>query len=204
MTAAIWRGEAPLLLASTSSIRRTLLEGAGIAVEARAPGVDERQVERGLQPGLQPVELANTLARAKCEAVAGQHPERVVVGADQVLECQGEVFSKPASRAAAADHLRRLSGRTHRLHSAVALAAGGEVQVFAAEAVLTMRNLEEGAIQTYLAAAGEAATRSVGAYEIERLGIHLFSRVEGEHSTILGLPMIPLLAALRRRGLLAL
>ncbi|AWB21604.1 septum formation protein Maf [Methylobacterium currus] len=199
----LWRGSAPLLLASTSPTRRALLASAGLAVDIQAPGVDERAVEAEAA-GLSPEALAGRLAAAKAGAVAAQRPDRVVIGADQVLDLDGTVFHKPADRAGAAVHLARLQGRTHALHSAVALAVGGAVvERFVATARLTMRPLDEAGIAAYLDAAGPAVTGSVGAYQLEGVGIHLFDRIEGDHSTILGLPLLPLLARLRGRGLLA-
>ncbi|MFE1597697.1 Maf family protein [Methylobacterium sp. ID0610] len=202
MTASPWRGPAPLLLASASATRRALLEAAGLPVETRAAGIDERALEAGHRGA--PADLALALAAAKCEAVARTAPGRVVVGADQVLDLDGTVFHKPADAAAAHAHLTRLQGRTHALHSAVAVAVGGHVvERFVETARLRMRPLDGAAIGAYLAAAGPAVTTSVGAYQLEGLGIHLFARIEGDHSTILGLPLLPLLAILRARDLLS-
>ncbi|MGF3024203.1 Maf family protein [Methylobacterium aquaticum] len=199
----LWRGPAPLLLASTSPTRRALLASAGLTVETRAPGVDERAVEAEAA-GLSPARLAERLAAAKAAAVASVAPDRVVIGADQVLDLDGTLFHKPADRAGAAAHLARLQGRLHALHSAVAVAVDGAVaDIFVVTARLTMRSLDEAAITAYLDAAGPAVTGSVGAYQLEGVGIHLFDRIEGDHSTILGLPLLPLLARLRGRGLLA-
>ncbi|MDO9426943.1 MAG: Maf family nucleotide pyrophosphatase [Methylobacterium sp.] len=199
----LWRGAAPLLLASTSPTRRALLTSAGLTVETQAPGVDERAVEAACA-GLGPVDLALRLARAKAEAVAARAPDRIVVGADQVLECDGVVFHKPADAAAARTQLARLAGRTHRLHAAVALCGGGHPpESFVETAHLTVRPLGAAAIAAYVGRAGPAATASVGAYQLEGLGIHLFTRIDGDHTTILGLPLLPLLARLRARQLLA-
>jgi septum formation protein len=201
----LWRGDAPLLLASTSPVRRALLESAGIPVETIAPGVDERAIEASLGAGVAPVDLAARLARDKAEAVARTNPDHVVIGADQVLDLDGKCLGKPGTPDGARAQIARLSGRDHVLHSAVAIATGGQVRTVTVElARLTMRALSEAAIGRYVDAAGEAATRSAGAYEIEGLGIHLFARIEGEHSTILGLPLLPTLAALRGLNLLAL
>ncbi|ACL56275.1 Maf family protein [Methylobacterium nodulans] len=202
MTGSPWRGRAPLLLASASATRRALIESAGLPVETRAAGIDERALEaEGTR--LAPADLAQALAVAKCASVARAAPERVVVGADQVLDLDGSVLHKPADPAAAHAHLAWLQGRTHALHSAVAVAVGGSVvDRFVATARLTMRPLDEAGITAYLAAAGPAVATSVGAYQLEGLGIHLFADVEGDHSTILGLPLLPLLACLRARGLL--
>ena len=203
--ASLWRGTAPLLLASTSRVRRTLLEGAGVPVETVSPGVDERAIEAALGPEITAGELASHLARQKVEAVARSAPDRVVIGADQVLDLDGECLGKPGTPDGARVQIARLSGRDHVLHSAVAVATGGRVHTVSVEtAQLTMRVLSEAAIGRYVDTVGEAATRSAGAYEIEGLGIHLFTSVEGEHSTILGLPLLPTLAALRGLNLLAL
>lgn len=198
----LWLAPAPLLLASASATRRDLLAGAGLPVETAPARIDERALEA--EGGeIVPVELARRLARAKAEEVAARHPGRVVIGADQVLECEGRIFHKPADLAAAHAHLARLQGRTHQLHSAVAILRDDRAEDFVETARLTMRPLDAEAIDAYLRLAGVAVTTSVGAYQLEGLGIHLFERVEGDHSTILGLPLTPLLARLRGMGLLA-
>ena len=197
-----WLGSAPLLLASTSATRRLLLESAGLPVETEAPGVDERAVEAGA--AAMPRDLARRLAAEKALAVSRRRPGRVVVGADQVLELDGEVLHKPADRAAARRQIARLAGRTHALHTAFAVARDGTVAREGLDSAhLTVRPLDGAAVERYLALAGDAVTRSVGGYQLEGAGIHLFERVEGDHSTILGLPLLPLLAALRGMGLLA-
>nr|WP_246728293.1 Maf family protein [Microvirga terricola] len=199
----LWIGGAPLLLASTSRTRRALLESAGIPIETQSPGIDERAVEAAAMD-LPPLDLARRLASEKSLAVSRAHPERIVLGADQVLDCGDKVFHKPVDRAAARRQLQALSGRTHRLHSAGALAKGGEIVAgFAVIAHLTMRALDDDAINLYLDLAGPEVLNSVGVYHYEGLGVHLFERVEGDHSTILGLPLLPLVAALRRLGYLA-
>lgn len=203
--ASLWRGPAPLLLASTSRIRLALLISAGLPVDAEAPGVDERAAQAGLGPGVTPAEVALHLAVEKALAVSRRHPDRVVVGADQVLDLDGRAISKAESSEAAVRLIGRLAGRTHALRSGLAVAREGAVlEAVVADASLAMRALDEAAVRLYVDRAGGAATRSAGGYEIEGIGIHLFERVEGEHSTILGLPLIPLLAALRRHGLLTL
>ena len=202
MTAASpWCPTEPLILASGSRTRRDLLAGAGLPIKAVPAAIDERAVEAEAG-ALPPASLALHLARAKARAVAARHPGRVVLGADQVLECDGAVLHKPADRAAAAGHLARLQDRTHALHSAVALVHGTGEDGFVETARLTMRPLDDAAIDAYLELAGPAVTTSVGAYQLEALGIHLFARIEGDHSTILGLPLLPLLARLRAMGLL--
>jgi septum formation protein len=202
----LWTGSRPLLLASTSTTRRTILESAGLPVETQAPGVDERVVEEAARnENLDPSSLARRLATEKALAVSRRHPDRLVLGADQVLACEGEVFHKPENREAARAQLQNLSGRTHALHSAGALAQGGHiVEGFDASAHLAMRPLRGEDIDIYLSLAGPQVLHSVGVYQIEGLGIHLFREVEGDHSTVLGLPLLPLLSALRRLGQLAL
>ncbi len=196
-----WLGPAPLLLASTSATRRLLLESAGIPVETEAPGIDERALEAACA-GLAPDDLARRLAEAKTLAVAARHPDRIVVGADQVLALGEAVLHKPADAAAARDQIARLAGRSHHLHAAFAVAHGAALQLSAVEtARLAVRPLDEAQIAAYVACAGEARVcASVGGYQLEGLGIHLFEAVMGEHSTILGLPLLPLLAHLRADG----
>jgi septum formation protein len=197
----LWRGSAPLLLASTSVTRRLLLESVDLSIETQSPDIDERALETA---GREPRAIARRLAAEKALAVSRVRPERLVLGADQTLACEGRLFHKPPDRAAAHDQITALSGRTHILHSAFALAQNGVVVHEGVEdARMTMRRLSSSAIEAYLDHAGDRALRSVGAYQVESIGVHLFERIEGDQSTILGLPLIPLLAALRTRGLLA-
>lgn len=198
----LWRGTQPLVLASSSRTRRILLEEAGLPVEAIRPDLDERAIEAD-SPGLAPAALAERLALGKARAVGESRADRVVVGADQVLECEGRVLHKPADAAQARAQLAGLQGRRHALHSAVAIVAGERRQAFHESAYLTMRRLDDAAIGTYVALAGRSVTESVGGYQLERLGIHLFERIEGDHSTILGLPMLALILHLRALNLLA-
>lgn len=180
-----------------------LIEGAGLPVETEAPHIDERAVEQSAVDR-RPHEIARRLSREKALAVSRRHPDRIVLGADQTLACEGLLFHKPADRSAALKQLGELSDRTHLLNSAFALAMHGEiVREHVAIARLTMRALNRDAITRYLNLAGDAALQSVGAYQVEGLGIHLFEHIEGEHSTVLGLPLLPLLAALREVNLLA-
>ena len=198
----IWCGKQPLILASQSRARQTLLGNAGIPFEAVPAGIDERAVQRN--SGLSaPNEIAVLLAREKALFVSSKNPGRYVVGADQTLALGERLFSKPSGRAQAAEQLRALAGSSHELHSAVAVARDGQI-MFAdvSLARMTMRPLSESEIVGYLDAAGEAVTTSVGAYQLEGLGVHLFERIEGDHFTILGLPLLPLLAFLRREQLL--
>ena len=198
----VWRGALPPILASQSAVRRALLVNAGIAVEAIPADIDERVVQR--DSGLtHPADIAALLAGEKARAVSRHHPGRIVIGADQTLALGDELFSKPKDRAAAAAQIARLAGRTHALHSAVSVMMDG-VSQFAHVGVarMTMRALTDAQIAAYLDAAGAAVTASVGAYQLERTGVHLFERIEGDHFTILGLPLLPLLGFLRGRGLL--
>ena len=199
----IWRDTKPLILASQSLARQVLLANAGIAFEAIPAKIDERAVE--LASGLSsPREIAAVLAREKAVSVSLRYPGQFVVGADQTLTLGERLFSKPAGRAQAASQLQALAGRTHELHSAVAVVRDGEtIFADAASARMTMRPLDDAAISAYLDATGETVTASVGAYQFEGLGIHLFERIEGDHFTILGLPLLPLLKFLRSERLLA-
>jgi septum formation protein len=198
----LWSGAFRLVLASASPTRRRLLQAAGLPFEIVAAGIDERAIEAGMRAAA-PAELALALARAK--ALDPEAPGALVVGADQVLSLDGCVFHKSATREEALDTLARLSGRTHILTSAFALARDGEILAAKSEsAQMTMRPFDLAALELYLDAAGPATLGSVGVYQWEGLGMHLFERVVGDHSTILGLPMLELLAALRRAGALAL
>ncbi len=198
----LWRGNGPLILASRSRARQMLLANAGIHFEAVPADIDERAVQ--LASGLSaPGEIAALLAREKALFVSTRQPGKYVVGADQTLALENRLFSKPSGRAAAAEQLRDLAGRSHQLHSAVALARDGKILFEAVDiARMTMRQLGGAEIQTYLDEAGEAVTSSVGAYQLEGLGVHLFERIDGDHFTILGLPLLPLLAFLRSARLL--
>jgi septum formation protein len=198
----LWRGKSPLILASQSRARQALLTNAGISFEAVTAEIDERAVQQA--SGLSaPGEIASLLAREKALSVSARQPGKFVIGADQTLALGERLFSKPAGRAQAAEQLRTLAGRSHELHSAVAVARDGKI-LFEAVAIagMTMRRLGEAEIDVYLDEAGDAVTSSVGAYQLEGLGVHLFERIEGDHFTILGLPLLPLLAFLRSERLL--
>ena len=197
----LWRAE-PLVLASKSSVRRALLEAAGIPVEIAPVRIDERAVEASKAAIASAKDVALLLAREKALEVAGRKSKSIVLGADQTL-AQGERrFSKPANALAAREQLRALAGKTHELHTAVALARGGDIAFeTVATARLTMRPLSEDFLDAYLAAAGDRVSSSVGAYQLEGPGVHLFERIEGDHFTILGLPLLPLLAHFRSAGL---
>ncbi|MGL4242618.1 MAG: Maf family protein [Beijerinckiaceae bacterium] len=201
----LWLAHQPLVLASGSRTRLALLEAAGIPCEVIRPDIDERAVsapqeKRGVAPDL----IARSLAHAKALAVSKLHPGRFVLGADQTLAFAGRLLHKPEGREGAARQLTELSGRAHELHSAVIIARSGKTVVaLTATARLTMGKLSPGMIERYLDAAGSSVTESVGGYQLERTGIHLFRKIAGDHTTILGLPMLETLTALRRLGLVA-
>jgi septum formation protein len=199
----LWRGKYPVILASQSRARQALLANAGIGFEAVAAEIDERALQQA--SGLSaPGDIAALLAREKALAVSMRQPGKFVIGADQTLALGKRLFSKPGGRSQAAEQLRALAGRSHELHSAVAVARDGKILFESADiARMTMRRLNEAEIEAYLNEAGEAVTASVGAYQLEGLGIHLFERIDGDHFTILGIPMLPLLAFLRSERLLA-
>jgi septum formation protein len=190
---ALWLADTPLVLASQSASRRAILESAGIPLDVEPAAIDERAVEARADRA-DPGDIAALLARAKALAVSAQKPGRLVLGADQTL----------ADRAAARDQLKTLRGNTHELHSALALARDGAIVFEHREAArLTMRPFSDDFLERYLDAAGSAVTASVGAYQVEGAGIHLFEHIDGGHFTILGLPLLPLLGFLRRTGALS-
>lgn len=200
------RAAGDLILASGSASRRRLLESAGVAFRVIPADVDEAALKRELRTspatsGAGPV--AAHLARAKARVVSERHPAALVIGADQVLALGDDLFDKPRDLAEARAQLLRLRGRGHCLVSGLALAQGGAiVWEYSAVATLTMRTFSNAHLESYLSAAGDAVTRTVGAYELEGPGIQLFERVDGDYFTILGLPLLPLLAELRARGVL--
>lgn len=204
------QAEAPrLVLASSSATRRGLLERAGLRFEARAAAVDEAAIKAAAQAeGIPAADAAVMLAEAKAERVARREPEALVLGCDQLLVCPmddgtARWFDKPKGPEAARDQLRALRGRRHELVTAtVAWRGGARVWGDVTVPRLTMREFSDAFLDAYLAAEGEALSASVGAYRLEGLGMHLFSRVEGEHSAVLGLPLIPLLGFLRGHGVL--
>jgi len=196
----LWLGKVPLVLASRSRARQAMLEAAGIPVEIRLADVDERALER--QAGEhEPDRVAALLARAKADAVARALPDRLVLGADQTLAIGMARYSKPVDRIAARAQLRALAGRTHRLYSALAVVRASQL-LFAHVGVaeLTMRDVSEAYLDHYLELLGPAVTSSVGGYQLEGLGVQLFERIEGDHFTILGLPLMALLGYLRHAG----
>ena len=199
-TSPFWRESAPLILASKSAGRRQALLHSGVPFESIPADVDERAIESSLE-GADADAIALSLARAKALTISA--PARFVLGADQVASCEGKIFGKPANMQEAEALLQFLSGRRHRLHSAIALARDGAI-IFETVGIadLTMRKLTDEFIAAYLTAVGDHALSSAGAYQIEGLGAQLFSKVEGDHWTIMGLPLLALLEALRREGAL--
>lgn len=191
-----------LILASASPFRRRFLEDAGLSLRAVKPEVDERALEAPLEgTGTGPEDVALILAEAKAVDVSERHPESWVIGGDQTLSLDDRLFHKPPDMEAARRHLLALSGRTHNLNTAVVLARGGEaVWRHVAVARMTMRRLDPGFIGRHLARVGGKALESVGAYQVEGEGIQLFERIEGDYFTIVGLPLLPLLAKLREVG----
>lgn len=199
----LWQAEKPLVLASRSKARHALLAAAGIPIEVCAADVDERALE-ATAPSPSPGAVAAHLARSKASVVAARRPGRLTVGADQTLALGSDRFAKPATLAAARAQLRALRGRTHELHSAVAVLQDATVLFEHVDvARLTMRAFSDNVLDAYLDIVGENATESVGAYQIEGPGVQLFERVGGDYFTILGLPLLQLLDFLRRQGSLA-
>jgi septum formation protein len=195
---------ARFVLASASATRRQMLEQAGLRIEVDPARVDEDEVKRALKAEQVPVErAAEALAELKTLRISARHADALVIGADQMLESDGVWFDKPADRAGAAAQLRALRGRTHLLVSSAVVALGGARLWHATEkARLTMRNFSDAFLDTYLDEVGDAALHAVGGYQLEGRGVQLFSRVEGDFFTILGLPLLPLLDFLRARGAL--
>ena len=200
-----------IILASASRIRLSLLREAGLAVTAIPAAIDEDQVKRSARAkGSGPDDVALLLADLKARRIAepgvapqGVEADAIVVGADQLLVCDGQWFDKPADLAAAATHLRALRGRSHVLHTAVSVHRGGRtIWQHVARPQLTMRAFSDAMLDAYLAVEGEQLLSSVGAYRLEGPGIQLFDSVQGEHAAILGLPLLALLGFLRQHGIL--
>jgi septum formation protein len=199
----LWLPAEPLVLASKSAVRRAIIEAAGIPLEVAPADIDERGVEARAVAG-SAADAAVLLAREKARVGGAAFTGRFVVGADQTLALGRARFTKPVDRDSAREQLRSLAGRTHELHSAVALARDGRVVFSHVDtARLTMRALSERFLEAYLDAAGKSVNASVGGYQLEGLGSQLFEKVEGDYFTILGLPLFALLSFLRREGCLA-
>lgn len=197
--------ERPLIvLASGSETRAKLLRQAGLAVTVVPPGVDESEIKLALRAaGSAAADVAIDLAEAKAVSVSQRYSGALVIGADQMLDCDGTWFDKPVDRAAAADSLRRLRGRRHSLVSAVAVFLDGAHLWHKVDSVsMRMRSFSDDFLESYLDEAGDSVLGSVGAYQLEGLGAQLFDGVEGDYFTVLGLPLLPLLEFLRQRGAL--
>lgn len=193
---------APLVLASQSASRLAMLEAGGVRYEAVPAAIDERALEDQLS-SRDPASIATLLAEAKAAAVAAQMPERLVLGSDSLVTVDGRRFDKPSSREQAAEHLALFSGKILELHSAAALLRGGEVLWRHTDvARLHVRELSAGFIETYLDLEWPAVGACVGVFRIEGRGVQLFERIEGDYFTILGMPLMPVLAALREHGVL--
>jgi len=191
-----------LILASQSLSRRALLKGTGIDFETMPASVDETTIKESAQAeGVSAADTAILLADAKAARIAQRHPEAVIIGADQILVCDGAWFDKPADLAAAREHLHKLRNRPHELLTAVVVWRNGRrAWHHLATPRLTMRDFSEAFLDDYLAREGAFVTQSVGAYRLEGMGIQLMRDIRGEHTAILGLPLLPLLAYLRDAG----
>jgi septum formation protein len=200
-----WREAQPLALASGSVTRRQLLEAAGLPVEVIRAPVDEGAIAAALlETRTPPDEIAIALAHAKAEAAARKHPDRLLLAADQTLNHAGRLLMKPADRIHAKQQLMRLRDSDHQLHSAAVLRRGDTVLwAGIASATLQMRAFSTAFLDQYLDAMGATVTTTVGGYQLEGLGVHFFSAIDGDHATILGLPLVPILHALRDLGSLA-
>lgn len=191
-----------LVLASASPFRRALLENAGLVFTARAAEIDERALEKPLEEeGAAPEDVAVRLAEAKARDVARYFPEALVIGSDQTMSLGQRVYHKPKDMAEAGQHLLSLAGRTHRLNSAIVLVRGEQILWrHVSSAHMSVRMLTPEFVDRHLQRVGSKALSSVGAYQLEGEGIQLFEKIEGDYFTILGLPMLPLLAKLRELG----
>ncbi len=187
-----------VILASASGARAAILASASIRFRQLPSTLNEEEEHKQFSRGTAPGEVALSLARLKAENVQVREPGAVIIGADQVLSAGSDIFQKPQSRNEARDQLQKLRGNTHKLHSSAVLLYKGHAACFSDTASLTMRHFSDPFLDWYLETAGEGVLTSVGAYHIEGLGIHLFSKIEGDYFTILGLPVMPVLEELRR------
>lgn len=193
-----------VVLASASPARAALLRAAGVAMSVDVAAIDETEVKASLvTAGAAPDAIADKLAELKAQRVSRRHPGSLVIGADQVLDCEGVLFDKPADLAEARRQLLALRGRRHQLSSAVVLVRdGARIWQHTGRASLVMREFSPAFLERYLESVGAAALQSVGGYQLEGLGAQLFARIEGDYFTILGLPLLPLLDILREHGVL--
>lgn len=199
----IWLEQKPLVLASQSSARRTLLANAGLSIACIPADIDERGIQQssGLK---EPAKIAALLASEKAKYVSAKSKDQYVVGADQTLALGAQLFSKPVNEAAAIEQIRMLSGNVHELHSAVSVVRNNELLFSHVSAArMTMRALTDDQIAAYVELTGDVVTKSVGAYQLEGVGVNLFDHIDGDHFTILGLPLLPLLGFFRSKNLLA-
>ncbi|MBS28199.1 MAG: hypothetical protein CL566_04635 [Alphaproteobacteria bacterium] len=201
---AIWTSEdATLVLASGSSVRTRLLTAAGVPHQVEPANIDEGEVrDRLLAEDASHDVIAEVLAELKAQKVSERHPDAIVLGADQILSCNGDLFEKPAGLEGVRAHLNALSGKSHTLHTSVcAISAGDVIWHHNSGPKLRMRTFSDGFIDRYVEAAGLAVCETVGGYQMEGLGVHLFEEIEGDFYDILGLPMLPLLAFLRQQSM---
>lgn len=202
-------GQLPLVLASASASRAGILQNAGLAFRQLPSDIDERAIEMrfsaeaGQAGGAFPERLALSLAEAKALVISREIPDALVIGADQVMACRGEILHKPETLEAAREQLASLRNDTHSLYSAICVALRASIEWrYCARADLVMRDFSDAFLNAYCFAEGETMLRSVGSYRVEGLGIHLFSEIRGDLHTIMGLPLLPLLGYLRDRGTL--
>lgn len=195
----------PLLLASASQTRIDMLRAAGVEIRAEAARIDEDQVRRALEAeGAHSRDVADALAEMKAAKLSDRYPEAFVLGADQELDLKGRIYAKPETPDEARDQLRALRGQTHKLLSAAVLYQGGQPQWrHVGEARLTMRDFSDAYLEDYLGRNWDRIRHSVGGYRLEEEGVRLFSSISGDHFTILGLPLLPLLSYLAQRGIIA-
>lgn len=195
-----------LILASTSSARRMMLANAGVECDAMAPMVDEDTIKQSLlNQGIGARDLADALAEAKAVKLSSKNPQALVIGADQTLECaDGRLLDKAESRENAIAQLSLMAGKTHKLYSAAVIAERGEpIWRFVATSRMIMRPLSQEFIAAYVDSEWDQIRNCVGCYQVEGLGVQLFSQIQGSHFDIMGLPMLPLLSFLRERGILS-